>query len=79
METIESASLNSSAENRVIETKKVRGTVSAASNAIVGMSAHQEDRLIAIALFSISRSYQRCVKHSHYLDLQPDPYRWYRV
>ncbi len=54
---IEFASLNSSAENTVIRPKKVRGTTSATSNAMVGMSAHQEDDLIVISFFrSIPRS-----------------------
>jgi hypothetical protein len=54
---IEFAALKSSAENTVIRPKKVRGTTSANSNAMVGMSAHQEVDLIVISFFtSIPRS-----------------------
>ena len=52
---IEYISLNLCAENRIIRPKKVRGTTSATSNAIMGITAQQKDGLLTLTLYSISR------------------------
>ena len=52
---IEYISLNLCAENRIIRPKKVRGTTSATSNAIRGITAQQKDGLLTLTLYSISR------------------------
>lgn len=55
IELIDYISLNLCAEDMIIRPKKVRGTMSASSNAIVGISAQQKDGLLTLTPYSISR------------------------
>lgn len=55
VELIKHISLNLCAGNVIIRPKKVRGTTSATSIAIIGISAQQKDGLLTLTLYSISR------------------------